>query len=137
LTRVFVDTSAWYAYVNSGDPDHGRVVPLLESPELRLVTSNFVFDELVTLVRLRLGHSTAVKVGKTMRSSGNIEIVRVLPEDDDNAWAFFVSHRDKDYSYTDCTSFALMRRTGIDRAFATDRHFRQAGFAQEPAAGRG
>jgi hypothetical protein len=132
VNRVFVDTSAWYAYVRANDPDHARVEAPLEAPGRLLVTSNFVFDELVTLVRLRLGHSTAVRVGKTLREGDRLELIRILPEDEERAWSLVTGRKDKNYSFTDCTSFALMRRLGIETAVATDRHSRQAGFRQEP-----
>lgn len=133
MNRVFVDTSAWYAYVLANDPDHVRVQVPMEAPGRRLITSNFVFDELVTLVRLRLGHSMAVRVGNTLLESEHLEMTRILPEDEKRAWSLFIGQKDKNYSFTDCTSFALMRRLGIDTVVATDRHFRQAGFRQEPA----
>ncbi|MEK7477572.1 MAG: PIN domain-containing protein [Candidatus Coatesbacteria bacterium] len=132
LPRAFVDTSAWYAYIRADDPDHRRIRPHLDPPEARLVTSNFVFDEVVTLVSLRLGHAAAVRAGTALRGTPSVECVRILPEDEEHAWTFFVRHRDKDYSYTDCTSFALMRRLGLTLAVTTDRHFRQAGFDQLP-----
>lgn len=44
-------------------------------------------------------------------------------------------HRDKDYSFTDCTSFAVMRELRLREALTTDRHFRQAGFGVLPGRG--
>ena len=132
MIRVFVDTSAWFAYISSDDPDHAATKKALGDHAAGRVTSNYVFDELVTLVRLRVGHAAAVKAGATLRGSGDLEIVRVLPADEDEAWNVFERHRDKEYSFTDCTSFSLMRRLGIETALATDRHFRQAGFKVEP-----
>lgn len=32
------------------------------------------------------------------------------------------------YSFTDCLSFVVMADHGIQEAFATDRHFNEAGF---------
>ena len=132
MNRAFADTSALYSFVRADDPDHERVAGCFRKHENRLVTSNFIFDELLTLVKVRLGHRTAGRVGNTLREGEGMEIVRILPEDEDGAWAFFEKHRYKEYSYTDCTSFALMRRMGITLAIATDNHFQQAGFSQEP-----
>ncbi len=97
---VFVDTSAWYAYLNRADPDHTAVANFLEGFSGQLVTSNYVFDELITLVRMRMGH-------KQDRS-------------------------DKTYSFTDCTSFVVMRRLKLTSVLATDKHFRQEGFSVYP-----
>ncbi len=37
-------------------------------------------------------------------------------------------------SFTDCVSFSLMRRHGLNRAFTFDRHFADAGFELVPPA---
>ena len=132
MKKIFVDTSAWYAYARADDPDHDAVSEVLERWEGRLVTSNFVFDETVTLVRYRLGLKAAERVGKVLLSPGAVEFVRLLPEDEEAAWKFFLAHSDKDFSMTDCTSFALMKRLAISAAATTDHHFRQAGFQTEP-----
>lgn len=132
MSRVFVDTSAWYAFLRADDPDHAACRTALTAHRTGRITSNYVFDEVVTLVRLRTNHSTAVKAGETLRGAVDLEVVRVQPADEDEAWGLFTKHRDKHYSFTDCTSFALMRRLGVDIALATDRHFIQAGFRVEP-----
>ncbi|MGI8784232.1 MAG: type II toxin-antitoxin system VapC family toxin [Acidobacteriota bacterium] len=132
MKRVFVDTAAWYAFVRADDPDHDVVKSAMERWETRLVTSNFVFDEVITLVRARLGHSTALAVGKALLEPGVAELVRIAVEDEEEAWKLFSRHSDKHYSFTDCTSFALMQRLGLETAITTDRHFRQAGFDTEP-----
>lgn len=132
MKRIFVDTSAWYAFVRADDPDHAAVKQTLEQWEGRLVTTDFVFDETVTLIQARLGHAAAVRVGAALRSGEAAELLRLLPEDEEDAWDLFKRHRDKGYSFTDCTSFALMRRLRIPLAAATDRHFQQAGFQVSP-----
>ncbi len=128
MKRVFVDTSAWFAYARKDDPDHEAVSRALEEWEGRLVTSDFIFDETVTLVRVRLGHGAALRVGTALRDPEVVELARLLPEDQEDAWAQFSRSRDKDYSFTDCTSFALMRRLRLHAAVATNRHFQQTGF---------
>ena len=133
MKRVFVDTSAWYAYARHDDPDHEAVREALEEWEGRLVTSNFVFDEVATLVSARLGHAAAVRVGEALKDPGTVELVRLTAEDEEDAWDHFKRRKDKGYSFTDCASFALMRRLRIPTAVTTDRHFLQAGFQVQPA----
>lgn len=50
----------------------------------------------------------------------------------EKARAIFFRHRDKDYSFTDCTSFVVMKELRLKEALTTDRHFRQMGFALLP-----
>src|SRR6266571_2719709 len=44
------------------------------------------------------------------------------------AEAFFRKHRDQAYSFTDCTSFTVMREFRLAQALTSDSHFRAAGF---------
>ena len=61
---------------------------------------------------------------------------RVDTERFEKARQLFFQHREKDFSFTDCTSFAIMRELRLTHAITTDAHFRQAGFQMLPA-GRG
>jgi len=45
----------------------------------------------------------------------------------------FFQYRDKDLSFTDCTSFAIMRELRLTTVITTDGHFRQVGFDVLPA----
>ena len=131
MKRVFVDTSGWYAYARKDDPAHGSAREALERWEGRLVTTDYVFDETVTLARARLGSAAAGRIGETLLDPGVVELVHLLPEDFEDAWSMFKKRKDKDWSFTDCSSFAVMRRLRLEAAVTTDRHFSQAGF--EPA----
>ena len=133
MERIFVDTSAWIAYANRADPDHRRVRSTLRSFRGRRVTSNFIFDETVTFCRYRFGHQLAVQVGNTLLNANVADMIRITPEDEREAWALLTTRPDQEYSYTDCTSFALMQRLGIGTAAALDQDFRRQGFEVVPA----
>lgn len=128
MRRVFVDTSAWFAYINAADPDHERVDHTLANQRGRLLTSNFVFDEVVTLCLYRLGHAAAVRVGNVLLGGGFLDVIRVTPADERSAWSLFAARTDKTYSFTDCTSFVLMRRLAIKQAVTVDSDFGREGF---------
>ena len=130
--RLFVDTGAWFAYVNAADPDHARVRQVLDRPPGRLVTSSYVFDETVTLTQARLGHRRAVAVGRILLDRTVVELLSILPTDERASWLLFEKRPDKSYSFTDCTSFVLMRREKIGTAAALDQHFSQEGFVVVP-----
>ena len=130
--RLFVDTGAWFAFLNRSDPDHGAVASLLNGRDVRLVTSNYVFDETVTLTRVRLGHAAATRIGAVLLDPRNVDLTRVSAADEVAAWDLFRGREDKGYSFTDCTSFVLLRRLGLDTAAALDRHFEQEGFRALP-----
>ena len=132
MERIFVDTSAWFAYVNRRDPDHAAVRAAVRGAGVRFFTSNYVFDEIVTLCLYRLGHEAAVRVGRFLRDSPTVDVVRITAEDESNAWALLQARPDKRYSFTDCTSFELLRRSHIRRCVAVDDDFRQEGFEVLP-----
>lgn len=132
MERLFVDTSAWFAFIDRGDVDHAAVAQVLRRTDVRFVSSTFVFDEIVTLCRMRLGHATALRAGSAIRDPRAADLVRVTAADEDAAWALFASRTDKKYSFTDCTSFVLMRRMNIATAVALDDDFGQEGFTTLP-----
>ena len=136
MTPLFVDTSAFVALTDRRDRNHGASKRFLRSVGKKrrpLVTSTDVLDEVVTLVRYRIGHSVAVEIGEKLFAS---KWCRVLDVGDDTrraAWDLFVRHDDQRFSFTDCTSFALMRSMGIDDAFTFDRtDFLAAGLVPLP-----
>jgi predicted nucleic acid-binding protein len=50
----------------------------------------------------------------------------------DKARDFFFRYRDKEFSFTDCASFVVMRELKLREALTTDHHFAQAGFTLLP-----
>jgi len=133
MKRVFVDTGAWYALVDAKDPDHARVVPCFRDFQGRLVTSNFVVDEILTLVRFRLGWPVAHRLGAQLRSGRLSRVERISPKDEETAWSIFSSYGDKTFSFTDCTSFALVQRLELPLCLAIDADFRSFGLHCIPA----
>ena len=126
--KVFTDTSALYAFINSKDPDHKKIKNYLDNFKGQLLITNFIFDEIITLVLARMGHDKAVLTGKALLNPNVFIMIRLRALDEDNAWEFFIKRPDKDYSFTDCTSFVIMKRLGIEKSLAIDPHFQQEGF---------
>ena len=89
-------------------------------------------DETLTLIRIKLGHDAAVNFGRNIRKSKIINVVHVTEEIEEHAWMIFVKYQDKDFSFTDCTSFEVMKKYGVKRAFTFDDHFKQIGFEINP-----
>ncbi len=133
ITRrtIFIDTAAWVAIANENDNLHDDAIAereRLARDKTRLVTTNFVFDESITLIRLRTHHANAVAFGEMIRQSKVIEVVHISRELEDEAWQLFKRFHDKNFSFTDCTSFVIMRREGIWECFTSDHHFEQLGY---------
>ncbi len=133
MKRVFVDTGAWYALVDRADPDHARVVPCFREFRGRLVTSSYVFDETLTLVRYKLGWEVARRLGERLRGHRLARLERISPADEEAGWSIFSGYGDKSFSFTDCTSFALVRRLKLSLCLAIDDDFRAFGLRCIPA----
>lgn len=136
MNGIFVDTGAWYALVDRDDECHETASAFLVANRTLLILTNAVFSETITLIRFRLGHRPAVTFGRKLKESNLARIVAVTPPDEDAAWEVFVKYRDHDFSFADCTSFMVMKRLGLDTAFAFDRHFREMRFTVVPARSR-
>ena len=92
---------------------------------MRFVTTNLVVCETLNYLRARISHHIAVLFRENLKKSGFIEIVTVTPSIEDAAFTIFKRYTDKDFSFTDCTSFSIMRFLRLKSAFAFDRHFDQ------------
>ena len=132
MNGIFVDTGAWYALVDSDDVDHKAAAAFLVSNMVPLITTNFIFSETVTLIRYRIGHEAARSFGQKLKESSFVRVVTVTTADEERAWEIFCKYRDQDFSFVDCTSFAVIERIKLSAAFAFDRHFSVMKFAVVP-----
>ena len=129
--RAFLDSSGFLALVNPHDTYHRQAYTIwtrLTEERWSTVTTNFVVAETHALFLARLGqpHATAFLRGI---GEGSTVIARVSARDEERARSIIFQYDDKDFSYTDATSFAVMERLRIGQAFTFDRHFAQYGFA--------
>jgi hypothetical protein len=129
--RTFVDTSGWYALIDRRDTWHTVAKAEVESLVAaggRLVTTDYVVDEACTLTKARAGAHAAIRLLDLLRQTTGVTWEWVTSDRFARAEALFRKQRDQAYSFTDCTSFAIMRETRLDRALTSDEHFRIAGF---------
>lgn len=128
---VFVDTNGWIALSNKRDQLHQAAIATnrtLLRAGVRYVTSNFVLDETYTGLLGKGGHAIAVSFGEGVRRANTIQVVHVNEELEEEAWNLFKRYSDKEFSFTDCTSFIIMRQLKVIEALTSDHHFEQAGF---------
>ena len=136
MTAVLVDTSAFVAMQRTSEREHASALETtaaLVERGVRLVATNYVFAETYNTLLNRTGRWMAFQWGSQARAGSRFEFVRAAREIEDAAWEILESHEDKNWSYVDAVSFALMERDGISTAFAFDDHFRQRGLAVVPA----
>ena len=128
---VFVDTAGFLALWDAADQYHQKAVSLqsqMARKHRHFLTSDYVVDETATLLLVRHSHAAASDFLRTIEDSEFLRLEWVSPDRFRAAAKLFRLHDDKEWSFTDCVSFALMRELKIYDCFTTDRHFRQAGF---------
>jgi len=135
---IFVDTSAFLALANVKDNKHVAAKQFLEdikNGKIRvknIITSDYIIDETITRIRYSVGHKEAVEWGKDILASKVIEKIEIQKEIFGLAWELFQTYEDKKLSFTDCTSFALMKKKGIEKVFSFDEDFARLGFVLIP-----
>lgn len=136
MKALFVDTAGWMACADAADPAHTHCRAArdraLEAGQA-LVTTDFVVDETLTLLRVRLGLRAAETWWQQIDGSSRLRWERIDSDRFEKARQMFFRYRDKDFSFTDCTSFVIMRDARLTHVLTTDSHFRQAGFQVLPA----
>jgi predicted nucleic acid-binding protein len=127
MNAIFVDTGAWFARFVPTDPDHPAARDWFARNRVPLITTDYIIDELLTLLKVRGEYPRALLVGPILFSGEVCGFEWVTAADVGDAWHVFSTHRDKGWSFTDCVSRAVMDRLGIKTAVAFDEHFRQFG----------
>lgn len=130
---VFIDTSAFLALLDADEKHHPAVRAAWEhtlDAEEPLFSTNYVLVETLALLQNRIGMNAVRLFHEDV-----LPVITVLWVDQAvhqaAAGALLAASR-KSLSLVDCTSFEVMRRHGIKRAFTLDRHFREQGFSCEP-----
>jgi uncharacterized protein len=127
---LFADTAGWMAAADASDPKHRATTSARDKwfdEGGQFVTTDYIIDETLTLLRIRLSLDAAEEWWHTLAASRRVRHEPIDGDRAERARAIFF-RRDKDFSFTDCTSFAVMRELRLHVALTTDRHFRQAGF---------
>ena len=89
----------------------------------RYVTTNFVLDETYTGLLTKVGYFAAVDFGEKIRATRTVQLIHITEELEEEAWKLFKQYSDKAFSFTDCTSFVVMRQWNLMEAFTNDHHF--------------
>lgn len=130
MKKIFIDTGAFLAKEIQRDQHHCEAVEnwsdLSHATDL-LYTSEHCIDETATLLARRTNYAFAASWGVDLLGSG-ITVLRAEPVDWESGFRMMRKFADQGVSFTDCLSFALMKRHRIHWVFGFDRHFSAAGF---------
>lgn len=124
--KVLIDSSAIAALILRNDQHHLAAVQTLRyftKEGAQLILTNFIVAETYNLIAARAYPAKA----REWLLTNNWPVERVSELDEKEALRILKKYSDKDFSYTDATSFALMKRLSFDLVFTYDRHFSQYG----------
>jgi predicted nucleic acid-binding protein len=128
--RVFVDSSVYLALLDQDDEHHHpatQIVHQLAHARYRQFTTNVLLIESHALILSVLGRAQAAQFLTGIEES-HTAVIRVRAADEARAKQILFQYDDKDFSFADATSFAVMERLDIRLAFTFDRDFAQYGF---------
>jgi predicted nucleic acid-binding protein len=124
---IFMDSGALFSLVVPDDPDHAKIEDWRRHNKESLITTDYCFDELLTLLIARKRSAVAITTGWKIFSGELCRLHFLLPDQIQRAWVVFQAKHTLGWSFTDCTSKVLMDELGIKTAAAFDQHFRQFG----------
>jgi uncharacterized protein len=130
----FIDTWAWLVLANDRDPAFAAVSRLRAEAAGRAgawVTTDYVLDETLTRLFAAAPFPSARRFADAIFQAaelGLLGIERVTEERFQAAWRLRLRYRDKPrISFTDLTSFVVMKETGLASVITGDAHFEHAG----------
>ena len=128
--RVFVDSSAYLALLDTDDEHHREAIATVQElaqARYRQFTTTVLLIESHALILSVLGRDRAAQFLKDMEESNTV-VIRARAADEERAKQILFQYTDKEFSFADAISFAMMERFAIRLAFSFDRDFAQYGF---------
>jgi len=89
MTPIFVDTGAWFARFVPSDPDHPAARESFEENTDPLITTDYIIDELLTVLKVRGEFQRALEVGPSIFNGDVCNLEWVSQADVANGWRVF------------------------------------------------
>ncbi|MEW6087357.1 MAG: PIN domain-containing protein [bacterium] len=116
--KIFMDTGAFVALTDASDENHTKAKNFYKDAAakgVKFVTTNFVLCETMNYLNARISHNVSIIFRDNIKKSSAVEIINITPLIEDAAFNIFKQYKDKDFSFTDCTSFHVMRYLKINK----------------------
>ena len=126
--KIFIDTGAFIALTDADDENHKAAKMYYKNATekgMRFLTTNYVVCETMNYLRAKISHSVAIIFWENIKKTNLIETFYITPLMENEAFNIFKQYTDKDFSFTDCTSFTVMKSLKLNKSFAFDKHFEQ------------
>ncbi len=127
--KAAIDTSAWYPYFVTGDKFYQQAINFF-TPDLQLITTNTVFEEVLAIVHHRHGKKSAMRAGEAMLTFDNNSFWVISAEENEEVMNIYRSSIQQ-LDYVDASLVWLARKLDIP-VFTFDAHFRKMRIATVP-----
>ena len=128
MTTTFVDTAFYVAFLSRRDALNTAAVTASNEVRGRLLTTEYVLVEVGNWFCRASSKPLFLRLLDHLRRDARTTILPASQALLDAGLSLYSQRQDKDWSLTDCISFAVMRRQGVTDALSADHHFEQAGF---------
>jgi uncharacterized protein len=127
MKAVFCDTFFFLAAINRHDKCHEEALGWSNAYDGPLLTRVWVITEVADALASLENRRMFKLFHQTLAGDKRIRIITA----DQSLWerglSLYFQRPDKEWSLTDCISFAVMKDEGLADALTGDRHFEQAG----------
>jgi predicted nucleic acid-binding protein len=132
--KIFLDTSFLVAFYNKQDQNHSHARKFISEIDIGIsfVISDYIFDEVLTVLLVRGGKPLSIEAGRMILEDDRIDLLQIDGQVFQKTWIVYQSFKDKEWSFTDCTSYVLMKNLSISTGASFDDHFKQFGFRTVP-----
>jgi uncharacterized protein len=128
MSPVFADTSFYVATVNPRDAFHKVAVEFARNYKGRILTTEYVLVELGNLLARAGDRGVFVRFIESLQADPDTDVLPANPTLFEKGLTIYGQRVDKNWSLTDCISFAVMEEHSLAEALTADHHFEQAGF---------
>jgi predicted nucleic acid-binding protein len=132
--NIFLDTSFLFAWLNQEDKFHDQAMNLIQSCKDKHVCfclTDYIIDEILTLVLIKTSKKKAVEIAEEIMESchhdPSVRLIYIQEPLFAEAMKIFCEFKDKNWSFTDCTSYVVMKNYQISEGASFDKHFREFG----------
>lgn len=115
--RTLIDTSGFFAFINKADVNYKTAQETFKSS--KLITTNYIFDELMTLLTARGKKELSIAFGEELRT--RYPVHHLSAGEEEKAWQLYKKYRDHLLSFTDCTTLLVLRDHKIPQLFSFDQ----------------
>jgi uncharacterized protein len=127
MMKVFADTFFFLALLNKHDEAHAKAVSFASLID-KLVTTEWVLTELADGLASSRHRGMFVQARLDLLADVDARVISFEKQLYDEGILLYHNRPDKEWSLTDCISFAAMKKESITDALTGDHHFEQAGF---------